>query len=226
MQSKKFKIEKGTLACKKEADIEDEEIDRLLAVKVTIKAHFQIANPKRGDSASYRFKKASSCQKLTIKSNRFKCMQDIYGAVREMSFKDAKCGIFDVEKPAPIRLLSFLGQSNEWLMNSEELKVFPEDFQNLESEKAIELAVCNRTRPAVSETIKQDKIDGSSCSSVLKVSPEAIDDENSDVECIQVKFDPDNIVLKFEFDHGRRDVDNSTKSQTILLTKSSAKYLT
>ena len=90
MQSKKFKTEKGTLACKKEADIEEEEIDRLLAVKVTIKAHFQIANPKRGDSASYRFKKASSCQKLTIKSNRFKCMQDIYSAVREMSFKDAK----------------------------------------------------------------------------------------------------------------------------------------
>ena len=75
-------------------------------------------------------------------------MRDLYTALRDLSFKDTKCGNFDIENPSPIRLLSYLGQSTEWLMNSEELKAFPVEFQNLVSDKAMEIAVCNRTRSA------------------------------------------------------------------------------
>ena len=239
MPSKKFKTEYGSIPCKSGEDDdnnEDEEAVPVPVFKIFIKAHFQIANPKKGDCASFKFKKAPSCQKITVKTDKFGCMHDIYSAVRDMSFRDVKSGDYDVDKPAPIRQLSYLAQSSEWLMNPEELKSFPPEFLNLTSDKAMEIAVCNRLKSTVSEkiVIKHDEKgrDSSSSSNHMKAETvggrlvECVDDDDSSVELITVKFDADNLILKFEFDNGKKRLMTFvTRSQIIFLTKSTVKYV-
>ena len=148
-------------------------------------------------------------------------MRDLYTAVRDLSFKDAKCGHFDIENPSPIRLLSYIGQSSEWLMNSEELKGFPVEFQNLESDKAMEIAVCNRTRVAT-EIFKKEKSTDCSSSGAAVVPAIVGGGDDDDVELVEVDFDSEKLVVKFDFDHGRREVEDAR--QVVLLTKSTLLY--
>ena len=68
--------------------------------KITITAHFQLPLPKKDDPSTFKFKKASSFQKMAVRSDRFQSMSDIYAAVSVLSRKNIKCGTFDGTNPS------------------------------------------------------------------------------------------------------------------------------
>ena len=144
-------------------------------------------------------------------------MGDIFSLVKQLSLRDIKCGSFDMENPSPLRLLSFLGKTKEYLMRDEDLKTLPFDFQNLTTDIAIELAVLNTTKVA-----EKRKLDHSDCDipSTIDLLGDAEDDE-----VVLVKYDKVNLPLRFEFNNGRRIIDQA-KNQQIVLTASSAKFST
>ena len=183
-------------------------------VSITIHAHFQLPLPKLHDPSTLKFKKkdATTSQKKVVPYHRFQTMQDIYVLVKELCYLDIKGGDFDENNPSPIRVLSYVGATNEFLMASEDLKIFPSDYKNLTSNRAIELAVFNMTKVAKKRNFED-----------LSADVEENNAEGNDHEVVIVKYDPVYLPLRFEFDHGRRVLDDKAIEQ-VLLTVSGAKF--
>ena len=126
MTSKRIKNERGGYSVVKR-EMPEEDNDSCCDFKITVKAHFQIAQPKIDDPASFRFKAKSGggVQKINVASNKFKCMEDVFVIIKQLSDRDAKCGSFDVHSPKPIRILSFSAFDSKFTMtNLISLKIF------------------------------------------------------------------------------------------------------
>jgi len=137
MTTKRIKNEKGGyFAVKKEEPLE-EDVVNYGDFKITVKAHFQIAHPKADDPLSFKFKaKAGGVQKIIVLSSKFKCMQDIYAIIKQLSDRDAKCGSFDVHSPKPIRLLTYSSFDSKFTMSDDDLLDFPLDFLHVQYNSA------------------------------------------------------------------------------------------
>ena len=97
-------------------------------------------------------------------------------------------------------------------MASENLKIFPTDYKNLTSNRAIELAEFSweEKKLWIFEDLSADVEDNNA--------------EGNDHEVVIVKYDPVYLPLRTEFDHGRRVLDDKAIEQ-ILLTVSGAKII-
>ena len=84
-----------------------------------------LAQSKIDDPASFRF---GGVQKITVASNKFKCMEEIYAIIKQLSDRDAKCGSFDVHSFKPIRILTYSALDSKFTMSDSDLLDFPFDF--------------------------------------------------------------------------------------------------
>ena len=90
--------------------------------KVSITIHILLPIPKLLDLSTPKFKKkgATTSQKKVVPYHRFQTMQDIHVLVKELCYLDTKSGDFDENNPSPIRVLSYRGATNEFLMAYED----------------------------------------------------------------------------------------------------------
>ena len=212
----------------------EEDNDSCGDFKITIKAHFQIAQPKIDDPASFRFKAKSGggVQKITVASNKFKCMEDVFVIIKQLSDRDAKCGSFDVYYPKPLRILSYSALDSKFTMSDDDLLDFPVDFLHIQYNKAIEFAVLNIPTTS-SGKIERHRNQQFSSSSAISSSNEIIviddaDDSSAIITTTIVGFDKETLTLGFDFDHGRfvhDDVKDHSKPLSISVSKNAAKFL-
>ena len=181
-----------------------------------------LAQSKIDDPASFGFKaKDGGVQKITVASNKFKCMEDIYAIIKQLSDRDAKCGSFDVHSPKPIRILTYSALDSKFTMSDSDLLDFPFDFSQVQYNKANEFAVLNI--PTSSGKVERQRNQQFSSSSAISSNDNnngneviVIDDaDDFEMNCAAdsslsaitssttVDYDKETLTLGFDFDHGR-----------------------
>jgi len=134
MKSAKVKLENASGIFVKSEDGMDDD-DDIPDLKLTVQIHWQ------ADENFPKFKKSAGGTSTILLSGPGEfTMRKLHELLAPLSVTDTKFGEFNLDSPAEIRLLSWIGHTKEWEMDSQRLM----SLASVTSNKKIDIAVLNK----------------------------------------------------------------------------------